>query len=408
MRVTTALNRLLALRGVSVTGVRLTGEGVMVRVRLRRRRIACSVCGQVYTGMHDRDVRRWRHLDLAGHRCFLEYELRRVDCRDCGVRVEAVPWARRGARHTRDFEDLVAFCAQQMAKSQVQSLLRVAWDTVGRIIERVVADHLDERRLDGLIRSAVDEMSYRRGQRYLTNVADHAHRPDRVERPRPQRPDLAASSSSSLGERKDSIRAVSIDMSPAYEKRDPRRATPTRRSRSTRSTWSPSPARAVDEVRRASGTPRASRRPRAGCGSSTPAGRCSRRPRSSPTANASRSPGSSRPTSGSTAPTYSRSSCARSTNSTTAPSTRAPRRLDRLGRRAPSSSHSSDSPAPCAATATASSPPIRLDLTNARLEGLHNKIRLLSHRSYGFHSPHALIALIYLCCAGITITPPLR
>jgi transposase len=85
----------------------LTGEGVFVRVRLRRRRMACSVCGQVYSGMHDRDVRRWRHLDLAGHRCFLEYELRRVDCRDCGVRVEAVPWARRGARHTREFEDLV-------------------------------------------------------------------------------------------------------------------------------------------------------------------------------------------------------------------------------------------------------------------------------------------------------------
>ena len=51
---------------------------------------------------------------------------------------------------------------------------------------------------------------------------------------------------------------------------------------------------------------------------------------------------------------------------------------------------------------------IRLGLTNARLEGLHNKIRQLCHRSYGLHSPHALIALIYLCCAGITITPPLR
>jgi transposase len=49
---------------------------------------------------------------------------------------------------------------------------------------------------------------------------------------------------------------------------------------------------------------------------------------------------------------------------------------------------------------------IRLGLTNARLEGLHNKIRLLCHRSYGFHSPQALTALIYLCCAGIRITPP--
>ena len=80
----------------------------------------CSGCGQVYRAMHDRAVRRWRHLDLAGRRCFIEYELRRVACRDCGVRVEAVPWARTDARHTRDFEDMVCFCAQQMAKSQVQ------------------------------------------------------------------------------------------------------------------------------------------------------------------------------------------------------------------------------------------------------------------------------------------------
>ena len=51
---------------------------------------------------------------------------------------------------------------------------------------------------------------------------------------------------------------------------------------------------------------------------------------------------------------------------------------------------------------------IRLGLTNARLEGLHSKVRLLSHRSYGFHPPQALIAMIYLCCGGITITPPLK
>jgi transposase len=51
---------------------------------------------------------------------------------------------------------------------------------------------------------------------------------------------------------------------------------------------------------------------------------------------------------------------------------------------------------------------VALGLTNARLEGLHSKVRLLSHRSFGFHSAAPLIALIYLCCAGITINPPLR
>ena len=48
---------------------------------------------------------------------------------------------------------------------------------------------------------------------------------------------------------------------------------------------------------------------------------------------------------------------------------------------------------------------VELGLSNGRLEGLNSKIRLLSHRAYGFHSPDALIATIYLCCAAITIPP---
>ena len=49
---------------------------------------------------------------------------------------------------------------------------------------------------------------------------------------------------------------------------------------------------------------------------------------------------------------------------------------------------------------------IRLGLSNGRLEGLNSKIRLISHRSFGFHSADALIALVYLCCAGIDIELP--
>ncbi len=46
---------------------------------------------------------------------------------------------------------------------------------------------------------------------------------------------------------------------------------------------------------------------------------------------------------------------------------------------------------------------IRLGLSNARLEGLNSKVRLVSHRSLGFHSAAPLIALIYLCCGGLEI-----
>ena len=49
---------------------------------------------------------------------------------------------------------------------------------------------------------------------------------------------------------------------------------------------------------------------------------------------------------------------------------------------------------------------IRLGLSNGRLEGLNSRIRLISHRSFGFHSAAPLIALVYLCCTGILIDLP--
>jgi transposase len=152
VRVTSAFKRLLRLSGASVVDVCFGAEGVVVTVRLRRRRRVCALCGQ--TGrqleIHDRRLKRWRHLDLGASRCVIECELRRLRCPDCGlVRLEPVPWARPGSPYTRDFEDLAAWLAQQMATTPIAGLLRIGWDSVGRIVQRVMADHLDERRLDG-------------------------------------------------------------------------------------------------------------------------------------------------------------------------------------------------------------------------------------------------------------------
>jgi transposase len=49
---------------------------------------------------------------------------------------------------------------------------------------------------------------------------------------------------------------------------------------------------------------------------------------------------------------------------------------------------------------------VHLGLSNSKLEGLNSKIRLINHRGYGHHSATALIAMIYLCCSGLTITLP--
>jgi transposase len=85
-----------------------------------------------------------------------------------------VPWARHGARQTRDFEDTVAWLVTQCSKTAVSQLLRIAWRTVGSIITRVVADiDAGTDRLDGLRRIGIDEVAYKTGHRYLTVVVDH-------------------------------------------------------------------------------------------------------------------------------------------------------------------------------------------------------------------------------------------
>jgi transposase len=46
-------------------------------------------------------------------------------------------------------------------------------------------------------------------------------------------------------------------------------------------------------------------------------------------------------------------------------------------------------------------------LSNGLVEGLNNKIRLITRRAFGFHSAKALTAMIFLCCGGLRLSPPL-
>jgi transposase len=145
---------------------------VEVMIRPRTRRLRCP-CGTLTRATYDRRRRRWRHLDLGRSRLWLVYEIRRLDCANCGIRTEEVPWARPGARHTRDFEDMVLWLAQRTDRTSVATLMRCSWETVTAIINRGVAELLDTRRLQALYRIGVDEVCYRHPHKYLTIVGDH-------------------------------------------------------------------------------------------------------------------------------------------------------------------------------------------------------------------------------------------
>lgn len=152
------------------------GIEVVASVRLRaRQRGRCGRCQRRCPGYDlGRGRRRWRALDLGSNKVFVEAEAPRVSCPEHGVVVAAVPWARHGSEFTRDFEDQVGWLATQTSKSAVEQLMRIAWRTVGSIVAHVweaAARRTD--RLDGLRRIGIDEISHRKGQKYLTVVIDH-------------------------------------------------------------------------------------------------------------------------------------------------------------------------------------------------------------------------------------------
>jgi transposase len=173
VRATTAFNKIVAPLGVTVTDVSFDDESVILSIRARRRRLICS-CGWSTNAVYDRSTRRWRHLDASGRKVFLQAHIRRLDCKRCGrVVTEEVPWARPRARHTRLFDQVVAWWCQRADRTTVARFWRADWTTVTAIAARVVADNLDESRFEGLTRIGVDEISWSK-RHFLTVVVDQS------------------------------------------------------------------------------------------------------------------------------------------------------------------------------------------------------------------------------------------
>ena len=146
-------------------------QAIVVSVRPRKAtKRRCGRCGVHCSGYGQGEGRRrWRALDLGTIQACLEADSPRVRCAEHGVVAAQVPWARHGAGHTYAFDDTAAWLVTHCSKSAVRDLLRIAWRTVGSIVTRVVADaEAETDRFAGLRRIGIDEISYKRGHKYLS------------------------------------------------------------------------------------------------------------------------------------------------------------------------------------------------------------------------------------------------
>ena len=119
--------------------------------------------------------RTWRALDWGGTLVEIEYDTHRISCPEHGVVVADVPWAYPGSGFTKDFDLTVGWLAVYLPRSVVSEYMRIDWGTVGRCVNRTLHAIEPERsrRLDGLVNIGIDETSYKKGHKYITVVVNH-------------------------------------------------------------------------------------------------------------------------------------------------------------------------------------------------------------------------------------------
>jgi transposase len=300
----------------------------------------------------------------------------------------------------------VAWLAQRTDKTTITRLLRCSWEAVARIVVSVVEEEINDTRLDQLYRIGVDEVSYRKGHRYLTVVADHDQEGAVVWAGEGRDAATLEQFYDKLGEeRRSRLTAVSLDMGGAYKAATDAKAPQARQcvdpfhlvklanqaiDKTRRWAWNlhrehkPGSARWVKRTRWA-----LLKDPAALKDSQVEILHELRRQRSV---------------------LY---RCWQLKEGL--------RDLFRLADPADAPAHldwwlawacRSRIPAFVALSKTVRDnrerilAAVELGLSNSKLEGLNSKIRLINHRGYGHHSAAAVIAMIYLCCGGITIELP--
>jgi transposase len=131
----------------------------------------CSGCGHPRPG-YDRmqEPRRFQYVPLWGMAVYLIYRMRRVDCPECGVKMERVPWAEGKSPLTTRYKWFLAKWARRLSWQDVARVFGTTWEHVFRSVKHAVSWGLTHRDLEGIEAIGVDEIQWQRGHKYLTMV----------------------------------------------------------------------------------------------------------------------------------------------------------------------------------------------------------------------------------------------
>jgi transposase len=136
----------------------------------RGSKATCSGCNRKGPGYDTLPVRSFEFVPLWGIAVFFFYAMRRVNCPFCGVKVETVPWATGKSGLTKAYAWFLATWAKRMSWAEVARSFQASWESVFRSVEMAVEWGLLHRCLGGIKSIGFDEVLWHRGYKFLTVV----------------------------------------------------------------------------------------------------------------------------------------------------------------------------------------------------------------------------------------------
>jgi len=176
MQLKTIVNRVTNYKSFVVGKVKWSGNADQLELEIEMRPRAnghpiCSGCEKKRPG-YDRaeQPRRFSFIPIWAIAVVFVYHMRRVDCPDCGVKVERVPWADGKSSLTTEYQWFLARWARRMSWKEVAEAFCVSWDRVYEAVKHAVSWGLAHRDLEDIEAIGVDEVQWKKGHQYQTVV----------------------------------------------------------------------------------------------------------------------------------------------------------------------------------------------------------------------------------------------
>src|SRR3974390_1067825 len=171
LEVKTILNRIQHFAGFVYQEVRLRchqGQARCIEITLDAHqsvRGKCSACRRPAPGYDRLPQRLWLFVPLWGIKTYFLYPPRRVECPEHGVVVEHIPWSLGKRPITTAMMGFLARWARHLSWRQTARAFQTSWEAVYRSVEWFVQWGLEHRKLEGVRSIGVDEIHWGQGQR---------------------------------------------------------------------------------------------------------------------------------------------------------------------------------------------------------------------------------------------------